>query len=291
MISAIESITFAVRDLDAARCLVEKELGLEALRDAHASVALLSAWRHPVHESVRLLEFGCASSPFGRIRLACFEDARSPDSTGFWEAPPSPAVASGPVALDLRTQTEPDARALWNPGGPLFLLSRSRTAGRGPARVVASAPVGAVWILAADLDAAARFYADALGYVPGQPLEALNEDSAPQIVSALGLDASASVELRHLHSAHEPRGGVVLARGARAPRPVLSPRPRLGHPGINLLSCRCDDLDGLARRVRALDVEPLTPSMHVSIPGGQPGRVLVVRGPSGELIEFIDLTD
>ena len=290
MISAIESITCAVRDLDAARRLAQEELGLEALGEAHASVALLSAWRHPVHESVRLVEFGHAASPFGRIRLACFEDARI-EGTGLWDAPPSPVPAAGAVALDLRSDIEPDARAVWNPGGPAFFLPSKPATKRRSATHPALAPVGAVWILATELESASRFYVDALGYVPGKPLGELTERASPGIAGTLALHTSERIDLRHLHSVHEPRGGVVLVRGAQAARPALSPRPRLGHPGINLLSCRCDDLDGLARRLRALDMEPLTPAMHVSIPGGQPGRVLVVRGPSGELIEFTDLTD
>lgn len=58
MLTAIESVTAGVSDLPAALRIFRDALGLEVTADMHASVGLLSAWRHPVHEAVRLAALG-----------------------------------------------------------------------------------------------------------------------------------------------------------------------------------------------------------------------------------------
>ncbi len=73
MVTGLESITVAVDDLDAALAALRDVPGLRRESDAHASVALLSAWHYPVHADVRLIELSQEGRTLGRVRLARFD--------------------------------------------------------------------------------------------------------------------------------------------------------------------------------------------------------------------------
>ena len=109
-------------------------------------------------------------------------------------------------------------------------------------------PRASVLLAADDLDAAARFHTQALGW--------------PSIEA----------------------GGVELVEGKHAAA-VLAP----GHLGFTHLTCACDDLDEVLTRIEALSLEPLTRPTHVGLPGGRPGRVMLVRAPGNALYELYEI--
>ena len=278
MVSAIESVMLRVDDLESALRTFRDELGLVVVSDGRASVGLLSAWRYPVHESVRLVELASGRPAVARLRLACFEDfGSSPDALPF-----------GPQLLDFRSGAPcPSATgARLGSTGQRWIAPAYR-AGADPRS--ASETIAWVWVRTADLENARRFYAEGLGFAE-RPLD---EDavSCPEPFAALlGMPAGARLRLCALHSAEDPQGGVVLFEYPDETRTVRPLRP-VGRPGINLLSCRCARLDELIDRLERLGIEPLSPPAHVGLPRGLPGLVMVVRGPNDELFEFIDETD
>jgi hypothetical protein len=280
MIAAIESVTLAIDELGASLRQFQETLGLSITNEARASVALLSAWRYPVHESVRLVELGDPALPNGRLRLARFEDARP--ERGALSAAES-ATPTGLVAIDFRPGSSyVGGRLAWTAERVALLVT--------PRSPLATSRVTAIWIAAGDGELCGRFYGEALGFAAERP-ELHHDLGVEGLNAALGVPSSAPVELTRYRPPDEPSTAIVLARPA-APGALLPHGPRrLGQRGISLLTCRCDDLDSLAKRLRALGIEPLTASAHVSIRGGVPARVLVVRGPSQELIEFIDTSD
>ncbi len=75
-----------------------------------------------------------------------------------------------------------------------------------------------------------------------------------------------------------------LAGGADGVPQRMAP----GRLGINLFSLPCEDLDALEGQLRALDVEIKTRPTHVALGNGTPARIMLMRGPSQELLELIE---
>jgi catechol 2,3-dioxygenase-like lactoylglutathione lyase family enzyme len=218
--SALESVTAGVRDMAAALAFFRKRPGLEVVSDTRASVGLLGAWRRPVHEAVRLVELALRGEPGPRLRLAEYETGAAAVTT-----------KTGPRAFVFRAKADD---MLDGPDGIAIALRRD--------------PRASVIVAADDLDAAARFHVDALGWPSAEA------------------------------------GGISLIEGAGSERP-----PAPGHLGLSHLTCRCEELDDLLTRVEALGLEPITRPTHVGLPGGRPGRVMLVLAPGNILYELYEL--
>jgi catechol 2,3-dioxygenase-like lactoylglutathione lyase family enzyme len=286
MVGPIESVTVAVRDLGQAERLFEKRFGFTSVSQGRASVGLLSAWRYPVHESVRLAELGHRGHPHGRIRLALFEDAAVPpfDSARGYVAP-----QAGPQALDFRSAAAEVQGGCLEADDELPLLIVGRFPARA-SRAQAARPLGSVWVLCADAAKARAFYTEALGYQVLLETETETEiviDDAAASFARLGLGAGARLHVTRLGAGAEPRAGVLLVQ--LPDRIPAREAARLGTLGINLLTCRCDDLDELIARMKPLGSEPVAAPSHVGLPDGRPGRVMVTRAPGGEVFEFIEI--
>jgi catechol 2,3-dioxygenase-like lactoylglutathione lyase family enzyme len=278
MVSAIESVMLRVDDLESSLRTFRDELGLVIVSDGRASVGLLSAWRYPVHESVRLVELASGRPAVARLRLARFEDS----------PPSSDAMRFGPQVLDFRSGApSPSAAGVRVGSAGQRWIAPAYRAGADPRS--ASETIAWVWVRTADLENARRFYADGLGFAE-RPLDEDAVSCAEPFAALLGVPAGARLRLCAVHSAEDPHGGVVLFEYSHEP-PTVGPLRPVGRPGINLLSCRCARLDELIDRLEPLGIEPLSPPTHVGLPRGLPGRVMVVRGPNDELFEFIDETD
>jgi catechol 2,3-dioxygenase-like lactoylglutathione lyase family enzyme len=234
MVSAIESVTVGVQDLDAATARYRDDLRLMVLRDSCASVGLLAAWRRPVHESVRLVELGAPEYAFGRVRLAQFEcDVDSDVSKG--------APVLGPQAL--------------------------------------AAPVATLAILTRNFEASERFYVEGFGWrAVGAPPNGLQRFFGTGVAPLAAFSAPENPHIDILLGQFEDRNVQCPANGSLP-----------GRIGINLCTCRCEDLDAVEQRLAALGIEPVTRPAHVGLPTGQPGRVMLVRGPADELFELIEL--
>lgn len=282
MVGPIESVTIAVPAMDPARRLLRDEHGLTEVIAGRASVGLLSAWRYPVHESVRLLELAYSGAPYGRVRLALYEDALPDEAQRDSGEQGGTAPWAGPRALDFRTGTTTLAGPVVQ-NVPEFppIISGARG---GTARVMG--PVGSIWIVTAEEVRAGQFYTHALGYQVSKESEITVEDSA-SCWQALGLAEGSRLQLTLVGCRSESAGRILLVRlldGAPRRRP-----PRLGARGINLLTCRCEDLDELIARLKAFEIEPVAAPAHVGMPDGRPARVMVAYGPSGEALEFVEI--
>jgi catechol 2,3-dioxygenase-like lactoylglutathione lyase family enzyme len=139
-------------------------------------------------------------------------------------------------------------------------------------------PVATIAILTDDVAASTRFYAEGLGWRAVEKL--------PREASALF--PSDSVEVIGF-SAPDTKGvDALIGRLASIPvrRPPAPAMP--GRVGINLSTCRCADLDVVERRLADIGIEPVTRPTHVGLPLGEPGRVMLVRGPADELFELVE---
>jgi catechol 2,3-dioxygenase-like lactoylglutathione lyase family enzyme len=283
MVHALESVTVAVHHLETAVDLFRDQFGLTVVRDTRASVGLLSAWHHPVHESVRLVELAKDSQPVGRVRLAYYED-RSKDAAGDVAPAGRESVSAGPALLEFRGSGEVPLKVAAS--GPIRRLE-----GVAPLAVLGkpSGGLNAVWILAPDWERAARFYTEVLGYICHERME-LTAEAAGDLWKAIA-PGRPSLRATSFFAPGAHLGGVVLLDAAGA-GPAGDPgRADPVPPGIRFLTCRCDDLDGVLDRLPGLGIDPLTPPSHVGLPNGRPARVMLIRAPSEELYELVEPED
>lgn len=320
MASGLESVTVGVRSIDAALGVFRDALGLRLESDRRASVSLLSAWRCPVHADVRLVELSGEGHPFGRIRLAQFEPppgfATRLDSGT--EAPDRPTDV-GPKALDFYTgspvekgllaleragctrRTDPvryrvgavesEEVILNGPDGvPLLLMVGHAHDARLMRRPIVPgrfSEIATASIVAADLDASRRFYGECLGLVLDLDGE-VPPDFRDSVCRLTGVPADTRIHLLVYRDNEQPSGKILLAHFFEATTAPLAHPMAPGQLGVNLFSLRCDDLDTLEPRLREMQFEIATRPTHVALGDGAPARIMLVRGPSNELLELIE---
>lgn len=321
MISAIESITIGVRNLEDALAFYRGRLGWRIERDVRASVSLLAAWKLPVYSDLRLVTLSCDGHAFGRLRLAAFPGA--PATVTRLDAGPDTVDAAtdvGPKALDLYTgapiaeaiaglvaggcvaRCEPqrfqigphdtEELMLTGPDGiPLLLMVGHRPAAgarRFEPRAGCFSEVATVSVVAGDLDASRRFYQEGLGYVhetTDVELRGADRDAACRL---LGIPTRTRVHCALYRQPQQPSGKVALFHFyERTTGPLRHPM-RPGQLGMTLFSCRCSDLDAFASRLGRAGGKVETTIQHVAIDEGAPCRVALVRGPNGELFELVE---
>jgi catechol 2,3-dioxygenase-like lactoylglutathione lyase family enzyme len=290
MISTIESVTLGVNRLEPAIHLFRDQLGLKVVNDTRASVGLLSAWKVPVHESVRLVELANGASPWGRVRLAFYEDGVR-DSTGQGTgAPIDSSLTIGPKAIDFGPALLANGIAVpaTSEGLPVWLpaAAQANSASVRPAPHVSD--FAALWLITADPVASSQFYCETFGFTPA-PEPALKDKDRQSLCRLLGVPASTSVQLTCLRPADESSTQVVLVHLPGVSCRTSDHPMRPGWPGFNLISLHCDELDTLIERFEDLGIEPVTAPTHVGLPIGRPGRVMLVRGPNQELFEFTEI--
>lgn len=321
MMTAIESVTVGVRDLDAALGLFRDTLGYRVELDVRASVNLLAAWQLPVHEDVRLVTLSCDGHPWGRVRLARWPSApvavtRDDFGPGAHDRP----TDAGPKALDLYTGApiEASIRALAAAGcaargaaerfmigsndteeviasGPdglalLVMVGHGhvpgiRRASPGPAQF---SEVATVSIVTRDLDASRRFYEEALGWVHEATDVELRGEHRDAACRLFGVAEGTRVHMAVYRERRQASGKVVLVHfHDRTTGPLAHPM-RPGQNGLALLTCRCPNLEALAARLGRAGGQVESVIQHVAVDAGVPCRVMLVRGPSGELFECVE---
>jgi catechol 2,3-dioxygenase-like lactoylglutathione lyase family enzyme len=321
MISAIESVTVGVRDLDAALAFFRDRMHYKVELDVRASVSLLSVWRLPVHEDVRLVTLSADGHGFGRIRLAQFPDSGEiATRLDFGPGAPDQPTDVGPKALDIYTGTPIEAAItalsaagctprgkaerfeigsndteeiiLSGPDGvPLLLMvghahqSGTRRFAPAPARF---SEVATVSIVTADLDASRRFYEEALGYVHEATDVELRGEHRDAACRLFGVPPGTRIHFALYRERRQASGKIVLVHfydktTARLARPMQP-----GQLGITLFSCRAPSLDALSARFGRAGGKVESVIQHAAVDEGTPCRVMLVRGPNGELFEFVE---
>jgi catechol 2,3-dioxygenase-like lactoylglutathione lyase family enzyme len=321
MMTAIESVTVGVRDLDAALGLFRDTLGYKVEFDLRASVNLLAAWKLPVHEDVRLVTLSCDGHPWGRLRLAHWPGAPAAVTRDDFgpDAPDRPTDA-GPKALDLYTGAPiakaiealeaagcaPHGRAerfhigsndteeviVSGPDGVALLVMVGHGHVAGIRRLSPAAgqfsEVATVSIVTRDLDASRRFYEEALGWVHEATDVELRGEHRDAACRLYGVPEGTRVHMAVYRERRQPSGKVVLVHfHDRTTGPLAHPM-RPGQNGLALLTCRCPNLEALAARLGRAGGQVESIIQHVAVDAGIPCRVMLVRGPSGELFECVE---
>ena len=321
MISGIECVTVGVTDLEPALTLFRDVCGFTVESDTRGSVSLLSVWGLPPFADVRLIELSRDGYAFGRIRLALVParngavtrndygsratDAATdvgPKALDLYVASPiADAIAtlinagcvlrSGPVRFRVRDSDTEEA-LLTGPGdAPLLLM----VGHRHPARAQRVEPatgktseVATVSVVTADLSATRRFYVDGLGLHADDIDDELSGDERARVCRLFGVDEDARVSLILFRDPAQPSGKVLALHFHDRTTGELAHAMRPGNVGISLFSTRCNNLEGLRERLQAAGLAAHLPILHVALGDGMPARVMLTRGPNGELFEFIE---
>jgi catechol 2,3-dioxygenase-like lactoylglutathione lyase family enzyme len=309
----MRAITVGVSDLNAALRLFHDVMGLKIERREP-----LSADRRRFYglgDAVRgeWVELSCQSYPIGRMRLLQLtptprEVVRLDTQMGGPDSPP----AIGPKAIDFYVRppiettlaemtaagctarsrpvrylignTESEELVLFGPDGvPLLLMIGHR---HNASSMRAGTPHGkysevpTISVVAGDLAATRHFYADLLGMTAMVDTE-VTADYRDLACTLVGIPKGSRLHYLMYQDPNEPSGKILLVHFFE-----LSTRRIAGlmHPsrlGVGLYTHDCNDLDALAARLRA---------------GGAPieagpdrvdgERLMLVRGPNGELFEF-----
>lgn len=321
MISAIESVTLGVNDIDAALAVFRDALGYRVELDVRASVSLLAAWQLPVHEDVRLVTLSADGHPFGRVRLARFPDGvpahtRSDHGHG---APDNP-TDTGPLALNLYTgapittgverlaasgcparsaperfeigQNDTEEVLVTGPADVPLLLMVGHAHAAGKRRFAPAAgafsEVATVSVVSADLDRSRRFYEETLGYVhegTDVELRGAHRDAACRV---FGVPEGTRVHMAMYRERRQPSGKIVLVNFYERTGGPLSHPMRPGQRGLALITCRCPNLEALSGRLGRSGGQVESFIQHVAVDAGVPCRVMLVRGPDGELFELVE---
>lgn len=321
MISAIESVTVGVRDVDAALALFRDRMNYRVEIDVRASVSLLSAWKLPVHEDLRLVTLSAEGHGAGRVRLAGYPGLDG-TATRLDHGPGAPDRPTdvGVKALDIYTgapisegvalltaagctprgqperfeigSNDTEEVILTGPDGLPLLLMVGHGHLPGSRRFAPAAgrfsEVATLSIVTADLDASRRFYEEALGYVHEATDVELRGEHRDAACRLFGVSEGTRVHIALYRERRQASGKVVLVHFYdRGSGPLARPM-RPGQLGITLLSCRCSDLDALSARLGRAGGQVESVIQHVAVDEGVPCRVMLVRGPNGELFELVE---
>ena len=323
MISGIECVTLGVSDLDTALTLFRDVCGLRVESDTRASVSLLSLWGLAPYEDVRLVELSCDGEAFGRIRLARYPDPQlrvtrrdhgpaaidaatdvGPKALDLYVAPPlKNAIAvltaagcelrAGPTRFLVRGSDTEEALLTGPAHTPLLLMVGHRhpkRAQRAVPRPGRTSEVATVSVIVADRDATRRFYVDGLGLRADDIDDELEGDSRVRVCRLFGAPEDSRVSLMLFRDPAQPSGKVQAVHFHERTTHELAAPMRPGNIGISLFSTRCAQLETLRERLQDAGLAAgHLPIVHVALGDGMPARVMLTRGPNGELFEFIEL--
>jgi len=321
MISGIEAVTLGVRDLASALHLWRDVCGFRVESDTRASVSLLSLWGLAPYADLRLVELSCDGYAFGRVRLAevTDPDARTtrcdygtgaadeptdvgPKALDLYVAPPLPAaievlaaagcpLRAGPVRFVVRDSDTEEALLTGTAETPLLLMvghrhpQRAQRALPPPGR---TSEVATVSVILANLETTRRFYVDGLGLSADDIDDELAGDERGRVCRLFGVPEDSRVSLVLFRDPAQPSGKILGVHfHERTTRELANPM-RPGNVGVNLFSTRCANLEALRERLQAAGLAGHLPILHVALGDGMPARVMLTRGPNGELFEFIE---
>jgi len=289
--------------------------------DTRASVSLLSLWGLRPHEDVRLVELSCAGYAFGRIRLALFPapldrstrrdagqnapDAPTdvgPKALDLYMAPPLGSAAQaliaagcrpygGPVRFHVRDMDTEEVMLSGPEDVSLLLMvghKHPAHAQREPPQHAHTSEVATVSVVTADLAATRRFYVEGLGLAADGIDDRLTGVAARDVRRLFGVTDPGDVSLVMLRDPEQPSGKILAVQFHGAPDHRLQNPMRPGNLGIALFSTRCPGLETLRDRLTAAGQTEYLPILHVALGDGMPARVMLARGPNGELFEFIE---
>ncbi len=321
MISGIESVTLGVRDLAAALHLWRGVCGFQVESDTRAPVSLLSVWGLAPYADLRLVELSCDGYAFGRVRLAEVSDPAAritrrdhgagatdattdvgPKALDLYVTPPLPdaigvlstagcPLRAGPIRFVVRDSDTEEALLTGPADTPLLLMvghrhpQRAQRAVPPPGR---TSEVATVSVVVANLETTRRFYVDGLGLSADDIDDELDGDERRRVCLLFGVPEDCRVSLALFRDPAQPSGKVLGVHFHEHTTRELANPMRPGNIGVNLFSTRCANLEALRERLQAAGMAGHLPILHVALGDGMPARVMLARGPNGELFEFIE---
>ncbi len=316
MVTAIESVTVGVSDIERALGLFQGLMGLR-LEERFETDALAAAWHLAPGTRVELAELSCEGHPVGRLRLARYQPPATtrvrvhsgpgrhdgpadvgPKAIDFYVADPilplyqrivsaGYAVRSAPIRHEVGDAISEEF-VFWGPDGvPLLLMVGHRhTAAqlRGVLSPEGFSEVATVSVVGGDVEATRRFYGGVMG------LSALvDTETSPEFLDLAceltGVPRGTRIHWLVYASPGEPSGKILVLHFEGAGGVRLAGRMRPGRLGFSLMSHATDDLDALHRRVTAGGFSVFQPPVRVDW-AGRERRVMLVRGPNEEMFEF-----
>jgi catechol 2,3-dioxygenase-like lactoylglutathione lyase family enzyme len=313
-VGGMQSITVGVSDLAAAMRLFHDVMGLAIEARAPLSPACRSFLGLGGAQRAELVELSCRGYPIGRLRLlhvtptptevvrldtqiggpdspldigpkAIDFYVRSPAEVYWQEMVDAGCIARSKPVRHVIGNTESEECVLFGPDGvPLLIM----VGHRHPAQQMrAGTPHGkysevpTVSVVAGDVAATRRFYADALGLVATNDAET-PEAFRDKVNELVGIPRGSRVLFLLYQDPEEPSGKILLVWCGGASQRRLTDRMHPTRLGVALYTHEAGDLDGLAARVQAagarIEAAP-------AVVDGR--RRMLVRGPNEELFEFV----
>jgi catechol 2,3-dioxygenase-like lactoylglutathione lyase family enzyme len=317
-VSAIETCTIGVSDLEHSLELFRDVLRLAVERAGELSPALLAAWGLPPGVTARYAELSAGGYPLGRLRLVQFAPRPTtrvrndhagdggdsatdvgPKAIDFYVAEPIlPRVreieAAGyafrsPPIRHVIADTESEECLFSGPDGvPVLIMVGHRHSEQmlrpgclaGPYSEIAT-----ISVVAEDLSASARFYRDLLGFELRVDAETGSEHRRG-VNDLTGVASDTRIHFCVYGAPGEASGKILLVNFYERTGRRLRGRMRPGHLGFSLMTHLVDDLAELHGRMVDAGCKVLTPPTTVDY-AGRPLRIMLVEGPNEECFEFV----
>jgi catechol 2,3-dioxygenase-like lactoylglutathione lyase family enzyme len=315
MISGMRSVTIGVASLEKSLALYRDTLELQVESDAAASSDLLRAWGLPDGTTARLVELSCRGYPVGRLRLAAFDPAPTqPVRDDHGDHATDTATDVGPKAIDFYVRdpigdaveriesagyhfrsppvryeigaSESEECLFTGPSTePALLMVGHRHSPaiqrKLPGDVVFS-EIATTSVVCGDIEATRRLYRDAIGHIVSTDAEVGDEHRA-LACKLTGVPDGTRIHFLVVHAPGEPSGKLLFVHFFDRTGKVLDGRMRPGNLGVSLFSYTTSDMGALRSAVEAagavIETEPTL------VEDGR--RIMLVRGPSAELLEFV----
>lgn len=313
MITAMRAVTVGVSDLDAALRLFHTVMGLAIEWREPLPAARAAAWGLPPGTHGEWAELSCRGYPLGRLRVLQLTPTpreivrrdtqlggpdspldigpkaidfyvRSPARIWWRELVEAGCIARSPPVRHVIGDVESEECVLFGPDGvPLLIMVGHR---HPPSQMRAGTPhgnyseVSTVSVVAGDVGATRRFYADTLG------LHAAQDDETPaefreQVNRLVGIPSGSRVRFLLYQDPAEPSGKILLVHFGGASQRRLAGRMHPSRLGVTLYTHGSPDLDALYRRLRSAGFQVVQPPIEAGA-----RRLMLVRGPNEELFEF-----
>lgn len=321
-VSAIRNCMVGVSDLEHSLRLFHDLMQLRLERRGALSADELRLYGLPATTVAQYADLSCAGHPTGRLRLVQYTptptgyvridhaglgrgEADSPTDIGakaldFYVADPIlPRVAeieragykfrSRPVRHQVG-RTESEECLFSGPDGvPLLLMVGHRHSDAELRPGCLAGPyseIATISIVSGDLEASRAFYEDVLGLVLLVDAET-GQSHRSSVNDLTGVPPDTRVHFKVYAERGEASGKVLIVHFFERTGRRLVDRMRPGHLGFSLMSHACDDLDALARRLGAGGFAIVAPPTRIRTDHDE-RRVLLVKGPNEELLEFTE---
>ncbi len=313
----MRAITVGVSDLNAALALFQGVMGLHLEKREALSPARLKFYGMADFVRGEWAELSCQSYPIGRLRLLqrtptprtvvrLDTQLGGPDSPlaigakaiDFYVRPPIATTLSEMTAAGCKARSQPiryligdtesEELVLFGPDGvPLLLMIGHR---HNPRSMRAGTPHGkysevpTISVVAGDLAATRHFYGTVLGMTAMVDAE-VGAEYRDLACTLVGIPAGSRIHYLMYQDPEEPSGKILLVHFFALSTQRIAGQMHPSHLGVGLYHHDCRDLAALIRRLQAAGAPIEAGPTEVD---GE--RLLLVRGPNGELFEIRAVT-